>query len=245
MHVAGTPLVQTDRVVSLVSFGMRTLALVVAAFVSYEWLSFALSQFPYTRPWGEGLTAYLWGVAVRLGSGVVGAVPDLVIAVAIFLIARAVVAMVRPFFDRVDGRPHERSWLDADTAQPDAAPVQPRRCGCSRWSMAYPYLPGADTEAFKGISVLLGLMITARRLERVAQAASGLILMYSRTLRVGEYVRIDEHEGTVHRLGMLHDRDPHRPRRGADAAQCAGAGHGDEELLAHRARAAATSSTPW
>jgi small-conductance mechanosensitive channel len=35
------------------------------------------------------------------------------------------------------------------------------------------------------------------------QAASGLIIMYSRTLRVGEYVRIGDQEGTVSELGTF------------------------------------------
>ena len=55
--------------------------------------------------------------------------------------------------------------------------------------MAYPYIPGSGTEAFQGISVLLGLMVTFGGSSLFGQAASGLILMYSRTLRVGEYVR--------------------------------------------------------
>jgi small-conductance mechanosensitive channel len=206
VHVAGTPLVQTDRMVSLVSFGMRALALVVAAFVAYEWLSFTLSQFPYTRPWGEGLTGYLWSVAMRLGRGVVGAVPDLVIAVAIFLIARTVIAMLRPFFLRVETHgTRERNWLDADTARPTK-----RLFNGAVWIfalvMAYPYLPGADSEAFKGMSLLLGVMVTVGGSSVFGQAASGLVLMYSRTIRVGEYVRIDQHEGTVTELGMFTTR---------------------------------------
>ena len=39
-----------------------------------------------------------------------------------------------------------------------------------------------------------------------SQAASGLVLMYSRTLRVGEYVRIAEHEGTVTETGAFTTR---------------------------------------
>jgi small-conductance mechanosensitive channel len=38
------------------------------------------------------------------------------------------------------------------------------------------------------------------------QAASGLILMYSRTIRVGEYVRINDQEGTVTELGTFTTR---------------------------------------
>ena len=37
----------------------------------------------------------------------------------------------------------------------------------------------------------------------VGQAASGLILTYTRTLQVGEYVRVGDNEGTVTRLGTF------------------------------------------
>ena len=82
--------------------------------------------------------------------------------------------------------------------------------------MAYPYLPGSETEAFKGLSVLVGLMISLGASSLVGQVASGLILTYTRTFRVGEYVRVDEHEGTVTDAGHLHHAHPHRPGRGAD-----------------------------
>ena len=72
--------------------------------------------------------------------------------------------------------------------------------------MAYPYLPGADSEAFKGMSVLVGLMVTIGGSSVVGQAASGLMLMYSRTLRVGEYVRISDQEGTVTEMGAFTTR---------------------------------------
>ena len=70
-------------------------------------------------------------------------------------------------------------------------------------AMAYPYLPGAQTEAFKGLSVLVGLMISLGATSVIGQGASGLILMYTRTMRVGEYVRIGDHEGTVVEAGLF------------------------------------------
>jgi small-conductance mechanosensitive channel len=206
VRVAGAQLLQTDRLVALVSLGMRALSWVVVAIVAYEWLSFVLRQFPYTRPWGEGLTAYLFSVASRLGKGVLGSLPDLVIALAIFFIARAVVAMLQPFFSRVIAAgPKARNWLDADTARPTQ-----RLLNVAVWLfalvMAYPYLPGADSEAFKGMSLLLGLVVTIGGSSVFGQAASGLVLMYSRTIRVGEYVRINEHEGTITEMGAFTTR---------------------------------------
>jgi small-conductance mechanosensitive channel len=196
-------LLHTERLVSVVRLGVSALWWLVALALAYEWLSYVLRQFPYTRPWGEGLTAYLFGVAGRVAQGVLGALPDLVIALVIFLIARGVIAMFRPFFHRLAANDRQqRGWLDADTAGPTR-----RLFNIGVWVfaavMAYPYLPGAQSEAFKGVSLLLGLMVTLGGSSLFGQAASGLVLMYSRTLRVGEYVRINEHEGTITEMGVF------------------------------------------
>ena len=203
VRVAGTELLHTERLVAVVRLAVRALWWLLALALAYEWLSYVLRQFPYTRPWGEGLTAYLFGVAARVGHGVLGALPDLVIALIIFLIARGVIALFRPFFHRLaaTGSP-QRGWLDADTAGPTR-----RLFNIGVWVfaavMAYPYLPGAQSEAFKGVSLLIGLMVTLGGSSLFGQAASGLVLMYSRTLRVGEYVRINEHEGTITEMGAF------------------------------------------
>ena len=72
--------------------------------------------------------------------------------------------------------------------------------------MAYPYLPGSDSAAFKGVSVLLGLMLSLGSSNIISQGASGLILTFSKTFRIGEYVRIGDHEGTVSALGIFNTR---------------------------------------
>jgi hypothetical protein len=101
IQVAGAQLLQTDRAVAAVRLVLKLVSWAVALMVTYQWLGFVLSQFPYTRPWGEGLTQFLLGIFVRLGSKALHAVPDLAVAVAIFLIARGVILMARPVFERV------------------------------------------------------------------------------------------------------------------------------------------------
>lgn len=206
VRVAGAELWQTDRLVALVGAVLKLFSWSLVGVVAYEWLSFVLRQFPYTRPWGEGLTSFLVGVATQLGQGVLHALPDLVVAIVIFLIARGVITMFRPFFRRVaeSGRT-QGGWLDADTARPTQRMFSVA-VGLFAVVMAYPYLPGAGSEAFKGVSVLIGLMVTVGGSSLFSQAASGLVLMYSRTLRVGEYVRVGEHEGTVTEMGAFTTR---------------------------------------
>jgi small-conductance mechanosensitive channel len=69
--------------------------------------------------------------------------------------------------------------------------------------MSYEYLPGAQTDAFKGISVFVGLIISLGSSGVMNQAMSGLMVTYSRALRVGDFVRVGEIEGTVTQLGTL------------------------------------------
>lgn len=173
----------------------------VVFLLSYEWLSYVLSQFPYTRPWGESLDVYLFRLLDYLLSGIVSAIPGIAVAVMIFFIARGISGFSKRLLERLS-RPGTIRWLTEETLQPTT-----RLTSLAIWLfavvMAYPYLPGSGTEAFKGLSVLVGLMISLGASSVVGQAASGLILTYSRTLRAGEFVRIGDHEGTVTEVGMF------------------------------------------
>jgi small-conductance mechanosensitive channel len=69
--------------------------------------------------------------------------------------------------------------------------------------MAYPYLPGSDTDAFKGASVFLGLMLSLGSSGFVNQILSSFMITYSRALHVDDFVRVGDIEGTVTHLGVL------------------------------------------
>ena len=202
LQLGGAEIMNRERLISLVHWLVNTVAWVVMLLLAYEWLGFILARFPYTRPWGEGLIQFLSGLAVKVVSAVVGAIPGLVLAAVVFIGARFVIRMLGTLFDRVERGGLVLRWLDADTVAPTR-----RIASVVVWlfalAMAYPYLPGAQTEAFKGLSVLVGLMITLGASSVISQGASGIILMYTRTLRVGEYVRINDHEGTVVEAGIF------------------------------------------
>lgn len=201
LKVGETPLLDTSNLYPLIRRLLALLYWSVVALLTYEWMTFVLQRFPYTRPWGESLDHYLLNLVSYLLDAIVSAIPGLAIALMIFFIARGISAFSKRVLDRL-ARPGTISWLNDETLQPTT-----RLTSLAIWlfalAMAYPYLPGAGTEAFKGLSVLIGLMISLGASSVVGQAAAGLILTYTRTLRPGEFVRIGEHEGTVTELGMF------------------------------------------
>lgn len=166
------------------------------------WATFALHQFAATRPWAERSTAWLLGLLHSFGQAIASAVPGLLTAALIFVLARVATRLVAIFLDRVADGDTTVHWLDRDTAVPTR-----RLATVGIWlfavAMAYPYLPGSGSEAFKGVSVLAGVMLSLGASSVVGQALSGFSLMYSRSLRVGEYVKVGDTEGTVTHMGLF------------------------------------------
>jgi small-conductance mechanosensitive channel len=180
-------------------------ARLLALLVVYDWLGFVLNRFPYTRPWGEALFDNLFAVLAKLATGIAGALPGLFFAALIFYLTRILTRAVRAFFDGVEAGRIPVAWVDEVTARPTS-----RLVNAVIWLFAfvaaYPYIPGTSSEAFKGIGVFVGLMLSIGSSGIVNQAVSGLMLMYTRAMRPGEFVKIGETEGTVKSVGFVNTR---------------------------------------
>jgi small-conductance mechanosensitive channel len=190
---------------ALVTVPVRIAVWLLALLLLYQYTGFVLRQFPYTRPWGEALRGNLFAAAGQFGSSVLHALPGLLFVVLIFAIARVVVRAVRAFFAGVQSGRINVGWVDETTARPTE-----RLASVAIWLFAfvaaYPYIPGSNSEAFKGVGVFVGLMLSLGASGIVNQAVSGLMLMYTRPIRHGEFVRIGDIEGTVTSVGFLTTR---------------------------------------
>jgi len=202
LRVGGGEVISRHHAIAAVRRIVGVVAMATMVILTWEWLGYVLGLFPFTRPWSEGLTGFVIDKTTGLLESIARGLPSLFVAVLIFAIAWLADRAQRSFFDRIaSGRITLRA-LDRDVAPPTK-----RLATIAVWvfaaAMAYPYIPGSDTDAFKGLSVLLGLMVTVGASGIVGQAVSGLILMYTRTYRTGEFVRIGEREGTITRMGLF------------------------------------------
>jgi small-conductance mechanosensitive channel len=205
--VARTGIADVDLVrashLPLVERGVVTaLSIALNLVVVYATVGFVLRRFPYTRPWGESMRGFLLTTVTNLGLGIVDAIPGLFTVLIVFVIARFAVRLIEFYFNAVESGRLTPRWIYPETAQPTR-----RLLTGLLWVfaivVAYPYLPGSQTDAFKGVSVFLGLMVTFGSSGLVNQIMSGFMVTYSRALRAGDFVRIGEVEGTVTHLGVL------------------------------------------
>ncbi len=194
--------IKPQQAIHTLIFLVRLAKWTLLIMVGYQWATFSLRHFPYTRPWGEKLHSYLMDTVGGILSAIVGALPNLLVVFLIVLLTRFTSRMLKAFFARIESGEVAVSWMTEDTARPTRKLTQ-----TLLWlfaiAMAYPYFPGSNTEAFKGLSVLAGIMLSIGGAGVIGQAASGLIMIYSRVLREGEYVKVGEIEGLVTAVGIF------------------------------------------
>jgi small-conductance mechanosensitive channel len=201
-RLSGISMLDPGRLLRIVRGLVRLLAWAVGFAVTSVWLNAALASFPPTRPWGDRLLGYFVEVLATVGLAMLDALPGLLFVAIILMLARVLARIGAAFFEKVRAGELNFGWLDRDTAPPTRA-IFTAGVWIFALAMAYPYLPGAKSQAFQGLSVMVGLMVSLGASSTVGQAASGLILMYTRAFRVGEYVRFSETEGTVTELGLF------------------------------------------
>ena len=63
--------------------------------------------------------------------------------------------------------------------------------------VVFPYLPGGKSEAFKGVSIFLGLLLSLGSSSAVSNVLAGLVLTYMRPFRAGDRVKIADTIGDV------------------------------------------------
>ncbi len=179
---------------------------IVAAFAAltfiYLWLVFALDQFVLTQPTGERMGGFLMDLLARIANAFVNALPGVITVIVILLITRAIQDLIARIFIAVqEGR------LELPGLHPDTAGATRRMVAVVVWALgltfAYPYIPGSQSEVFKGLSVLFGFMITLGSAGIVNQLMSGMVLVYSRALRRGDLVSVGETTGVVTELSTL------------------------------------------
>ena len=187
---------------ALLRLALHTGLWIAAGFALYLWLATVLLQFPYTRPLAEVLGNHLLHFFQYLLAGIVRALPGLGMVLVIIILTRVVARGLDSFFTSVETGTIQVSWMEPDTAK-----ATRRIVGAVLWlfaiTVAYPYVPGSSSDAFKGVSVFAGLLLTLGSAGMVNQMMSGLVVVYSRTMKPGDVVQVGEVVGRVTELGFL------------------------------------------
>lgn len=182
----------------LLRIAVNILGLMLVGF----WAVFVLNRFAETQRWGLQARWFLRDTLRSFQSGILHSLPGVVAAGLVVIIGYFVSKLATEIFVSI-----ERGNLRILGVHPETAGATRRLVNTLIWLftvvIAYPFLPGSDSEVFKGISVFLGILITLGSTGVVGHMMSGLVLVYSRALKPGDMVHVADIEGMVLEVGAL------------------------------------------
>ncbi|MCL4838021.1 MAG: mechanosensitive ion channel family protein [Thermoanaerobaculia bacterium] len=184
----------------------RTLALLL---VGYLYLRYLLTLLPWTRGLGHRLDEWALAPLGALGRGLVQKIPDLLFLLVLYFLARWTLQLLRLFFGAVGRGEVQLEGFDPDWADPTYKLV---RVAVVAFALvvAYPYIPGSSSAAFKGVSLFLGVVFSLGSTSAISNVVAGYTMTYRRAFRVGDRVKIAGLVGDVTnvRLQVTHLRTP-------------------------------------
>ena len=183
---------------ALLTWASAALYLVLAA----AYLTTVFGLFPFTEDWAAAILRMLGQALQALGSGIAAALPDLAFVVIVAVFTYYLLRAVKFFFIQLRKQSIVLRGFHQEWAVPTYKLVRLLVIAIAGVAV-FPYLPGAKSPAFQGISVFLGVLISFGSSSAVANAIAGVILIYMRSLRLGDFVRVGDQEGFVVESSLL------------------------------------------
>jgi small-conductance mechanosensitive channel len=172
------------------------------AVAAYVYLHYVLSLFPWTRAFANSMYLIAVDPLRTIGLGLVGIIPNLVFLGILIVVTRYGLKLIRALFDSLAAGTITWKGFDPEWAPPTYRLVRLLVIALTV-VVAYPYIPGSESGAFKGVSLFIGLIFSLGSSSLIGNLIAGYSMTYRRAFRVGELVKIGEHMGNVEQIRLL------------------------------------------
>lgn len=162
----------------------------------YLYLTVLFSFFTFTATWASTLFRYFTDPLGTVAGEVVMFLPKLFFIIVVIFLTRFVIKLVKTIFLEIQTGSITLSGFHSEWAIPTYKIVRFLIIAFAG-IIIFPYLPGSDSDAFKGISVFLGILFSLGSAGAISNVMAGLVLTYMRPFRVGDRVKIGESSGDV------------------------------------------------
>ena len=195
-------LIRAGSIWVAVRFAIRLFALVTGLAVFYLYLHIVLDLLPWTRALSADLRALTVAPLMVLARESVAAIPRLLVIFVIIAIARYIVRLARYFFSAIESGTIKFRGFEAEWSGPTYNIVRVLIIAFAAM-VCYPYIPGSRSEAFKGITIFVGVLFSLGSSSLLANIIAGYTMAYRRAFHVGDRIKVGDLIGDVTEIGLM------------------------------------------
>ncbi|MEW6246377.1 MAG: mechanosensitive ion channel family protein [Nitrospirota bacterium] len=174
----------------------KAVRVIATLLLLYFYISTVLGVFPWTK----GVSAQLFGAVFStlraIGQAFVTYVPDVISIIVIVVVTRYIIKLIYLIFSGIERGAITFAGFHRDWAWPTYKIVRFLVIVFGAIAV-FPYIPGSRSEAFRAISIFLGVLFSLGSTGAISNIISGLVLTYMRPFQIGDRVKIADTIGDV------------------------------------------------
>jgi small-conductance mechanosensitive channel len=179
-----------------------TLRVILIIFLVVFYIEYVLTLFPWTNEFAKYALGLITDPIISIGTDFINYIPSFIFILIIFFVTKYLLKLIRLFFTGIeDGGIIIRDF----SAEWAAATFKIIRLGVISFAIiiAYPYIPGSQSVAFKGVSVFIGLIFSLGSSSFISNAIAGYSMIYRGAFKKGDRIEVDNQIGFVEEQKLL------------------------------------------
>ncbi|MDP5093573.1 MAG: mechanosensitive ion channel [Polaribacter sp.] len=185
-----------EQEIQVIYFILKIVRWFVYALLLYITLPIIFSIFPFSRDWADALFQLVWSPLKGVFISVFKYLPNLFTILVIYFVMKYVMRFVKYIFQEIEAEKLQISGFHADWAMPTHSIVK-FLLYAFMFVLIFPYLPGSDSNIFKGVSVFIGVLFSLGSSSAIANMIAGLVITYMRPFKIGDRIKIGDISGDV------------------------------------------------
>lgn len=189
-------LLSSDQIAATLTGLVKTIRFAATATLLYVYLTSVLGIFPWTQGISMSLLTAVFSTLQAIGQAFTTYIPDVVSIVVIVIVTHYIIKLIHLVFDGIRRGKVSFSGFYREWAEPTYKIIRFLVIVFATIA-CFPYIPGSQSEGFRGISVFLGLLISLGSAAAFGNVIAGVVLTYMRPFGIGDRVKIADTTGDV------------------------------------------------
>ncbi len=186
----------------ILTFLLRLLKISIIFIFCIFYLPFLFSLVPQTKEYADIVLGYIKKPLLFLYDGLVGFIPNLFFIVVIFFVTKYLLRFLKYVTTELEKEAVRLDGFHADWARPTFNLLRVFIIAFAL-IIVFPYIPGSDSPAFKGLSIFFGVLFSLGSTSAISNIVAGVVITYMRPFKVGDRVEIGNTIGDVTERSLL------------------------------------------
>ncbi|MDJ0732076.1 MAG: mechanosensitive ion channel family protein [Crocosphaera sp.] len=205
LNIQNWNIITVEQQKRIALFLLKIIRWMITLTTLYFYIPLLLSLFPQTERLGKSVFSSLFGALGIVWSEFIDYLPNLFLILITLIITHYLIRLCDPFFKAIEEERITISGFYPDWAQPTYKLTVILIIGLAA-AIIFPYLPGFNSPAFQGISILAGALVTFGGASTIANIIGGFVVIYTRAFQIGDRIKISEYRGVVIEKTILSTR---------------------------------------